>query len=123
MTTTNTEQDPQAAHQQEVAGLLPALAQLDRTATELEQNAAAGKDVTAADIGMYEHQAAHVRHLADAAGVTIQEVAQAEKKHQGDGDKGFAGRALDHATHPRDFQPTTTPAPAPDKEHDQDIDL
>lgn len=101
-----TEQDPKVlAHQEEVAGLLPALAQLDATASELEQKSAAGQEVTAAQISTYEQQAAHARHLVDAAGATAKEVADAEKEHRGDGDKGFAARGLDHATHIRSFEP------------------
>ncbi|KAB7833556.1 hypothetical protein [Streptomyces mobaraensis] len=93
-------------------------AQLDRTATELEQNTAVGT-VTAADVSLYEQQAAHARHLLAAAGAEAKDVADAEKAHRGDGERGFATRALDHATHPRLFQ-TTQPAADSGREHDHD---
>lgn len=127
MSTTETEQDPKAlAHEQEVAGLLPALAQLDATASELEQKSAAGKEVTAADVSAYEQQAAHARHLVDTAGATAKEVADAEKEHRGDGDKGFAARGLDHATHTRSFEPSEAAADGGKeraRDDEDDIDL
>jgi hypothetical protein len=120
-----TDQDTKTlAHQEEIAGLLPALAQLDATASELEQKAAAGQEVTAADVSTYEQQATHARHLVDAAGVTDREVAEAEKEHRGDGDKGFATRAMDHAIHPRSFGPTPSPADnGQDRDDEEEIDL
>ncbi|MFJ2406643.1 hypothetical protein ACIOUE_35690 [Streptomyces xanthochromogenes] len=126
MNTTETgEQDPKAvAHQQDVAGLLPVLAQLDSTASELEQKSAAGKQVTAADVSAYEHQAAHARHLVHVAGVTGQEVADAEKEHRGDGSTGFAARGLEHATHTRSYTPTPADSGSKDRDrNDEEIDL
>ncbi|MFJ2922900.1 hypothetical protein [Streptomyces sp. NPDC087307] len=120
MNSTDTEQDPTSAHQEEVAALLPALAHLDATASELEQKTAAGERVTAADVSAYEVQAAHARHLVHAAGATGQEVTDAEKEHRGDGDSGFAARGLDHATHTRSYEPT--PADSTSKERDRDDD-
>uniref|UniRef100_A0AAU3H785 Uncharacterized protein n=1 Tax=Streptomyces sp. NBC_01401 TaxID=2903854 RepID=A0AAU3H785_9ACTN len=66
MSDTQTE-DQERAHQEEVAGLLPALAQLDRTAAELEEKALSGQEVTAADVSAYEQQATHARPLVGAA--------------------------------------------------------
>ncbi|MBY8868729.1 hypothetical protein [Streptomyces sennicomposti] len=126
MSDTQTEDQDVREHQEEIAGLLPALAQLDRTATELQEKTAAGQEVTAADISAYQQQAAHARHLVDAAGVDHHEVAEAEKEHRGDGDKGFAERAMDHATHPRSFEPTPPPADNGqdrDRDDDEEIDL
>ncbi|MEU9796931.1 hypothetical protein AB0E27_41410 [Streptomyces sparsogenes] len=118
VSTTNTGQDTEnRARQQEVAGLLPVLAQLDRTATELEQSSAIGKEVTDAEVGAYQQQAAHARHLVTAAGATAEEITEAEKEHRGDGDKGFAARGLDHTTHPRIFEPTQ---PLADSTQDRD---
>ncbi|MFD5906554.1 hypothetical protein ACFWHG_34345 [Streptomyces microflavus] len=123
MSDTQTE-DQQPTHQEEVAGLLPTLAQLDRTATELEEKAGAGQEVTAADVSAYEQQAAHARHLVDAAGADHREVAEAEKEHRGDGDKGFATRAMDHAAHPRSFEPTPADNGRDrDRDDDEEIDL
>ena len=121
----DTQTEDTTAHQEEVAGLLPALAQLDRTAAELEEKAATGQ-VTAADVSTYERQAAHARHLVDATGATHREVAEAEKEHRGDGAQGFAARALDHATHPRTFEPAAPPADSAqdrDRDDEEDIDL
>ncbi|MGW1043654.1 hypothetical protein [Streptomyces sp. NPDC002547] len=125
MSSTDTEQDPTAAHQEEVAALLPALAQLDTTASELEQKTAAGEKVTAADVSAYERQAAHARHLVHAAGATSHEVTDAEKEHRGDGDKGFAARGLDHATHTRSYEPTPADSDSKsrDRDDDEEIDL
>ncbi|MFI7352089.1 hypothetical protein ACIBSR_38285 [Streptomyces sp. NPDC049936] len=126
MSDTQTEDQDVRAHQEEVAGLLPALAQLDRTAAELEEKAASGQEVTAADVSAYEQQAAHARHLVDAAGADHREVTEAEKEHRGDGDKGFAARGLEHATHPHNFEPTPPPADAGqdrDRDDDEEIDL
>ncbi|MGW6605145.1 hypothetical protein [Streptomyces sp. NPDC055036] len=124
MSTTETEQDPKdLAHQQEVAGLLPVLAQLDATASELEQKSAAGKEVTAADVGAYEQQAAHARHLVGAAGATPKEVADAEKDHRGDGAKGFAARGLDYATHIRSFEPSQAADSNKDRDRDDDEEI
>lgn len=86
--------------QEQVAGLLPALAQLDRTASDIEQAAeGTGRGMA----GVYEHQAAHARQLILAADATCQEVTDAEQQHQGDGAKGFAARGYDHALHPRPY--------------------
>ncbi|WP_328973991.1 hypothetical protein [Streptomyces sp. NBC_00239] len=125
MSDTQTEDQDVREHQEEVAGLLPALAQLDRTAAELEEKTASGQEVTAADVSTYEQQAAHARHLVDAAGADHREVAEAEKEHRGDGDKGFATRAMDHAAHPRSFEPTPPPADnGQDRDRDdEEIDL
>ncbi|MFE7394706.1 hypothetical protein [Streptomyces sp. NPDC057582] len=124
MSTTETEQDPKATeHEQEVAGLLPALAQLDRTAAELEEKTASGQEVTAADVSAYEQQAAHARHLVDAAGADHREVVEAEKEHRGDGDKGFTARGLDHAAHTRSFEPTQPAADSGKERDDEEIDL
>ncbi|MFF4828209.1 hypothetical protein ACFY20_35590 [Streptomyces sp. NPDC001312] len=124
MSDTQTEDQDVRAHQEEVAGLLPALAQLDRTAAELEEKTASGQEVTAADVSTYEQQAAHARHLVDAAGADHREVAEAEKEHRGDGDKGFAARGLNHATHPRSFEPTPPPADsAQDRARDDDEEM
>ncbi|MFJ8855167.1 hypothetical protein [Streptomyces sp. NPDC102437] len=117
MSDTQTEDQDVRAHQEEVAGLLPALAQLDRTATELQEKTASGQEVTAADVGTYQQQAAHARHLVDVAGTDHREVAEAEKEHRGDGDRGFAARGMDHAAHPRSFEQTS-----PDSGHDRDRD-
>lgn len=124
MSDTQTE-DQERAHQEEVAGLLPVLAQLDRTATELEEKTASGQEVTPADVSTYEQQAAHARHLVDAAGANWRDVTQAEKEHRGDGDKGFASRGYGHAAHPRSFEPTPPPADTgQDHDHDdEEIDL
>lgn len=126
MSDTQTEDQDVRAHQEEVAGLLPALAQLDRTAAELEEKTASGQEVTAADVSAYQQQAAHARHLVDAAGADHREVTEAEKEHRGDGDKGFAARGLDHAAHPRSFEPTPPPADNGqdrDRDDDEEIDL
>ncbi|MEU3551302.1 hypothetical protein [Streptomyces longwoodensis] len=126
MSDTQTEDQDIRAHQEEVAGLLPALAQLDRIAAELEEKTASGQEATAADVSAYQQQAAHVRHLVDAAGADHREVAEAEKEHRGDGDKGFAARGLDHAAHPRSFEPTPPPADNGqdrDRDDDEEIDL
>ncbi|MGP3691173.1 hypothetical protein ACTVZO_42005 [Streptomyces sp. IBSNAI002] len=122
MTDTAERTPDESARQTEITGLLPVLSQLDKTAAELEQLAAAGKDVTSGQIAAYEMQAAHARHLVNAAGVSTQEITAAEQEHRSDGDPGFTGRALDHATHTQHFQPTLS-TPAPDREHEQDIDL
>ncbi|MFE7268173.1 hypothetical protein ACFU9B_40250 [Streptomyces sp. NPDC057592] len=123
MNSTESEQDPQdLTHQQEVAGVLPALAQLDATASELEQKSAAG-EITAADVSAYEQQAAHARHQIDAAGASPKEVTDAEKEHRGDGDRGFAARGLDHATHTRSFEPSTDNSKDRDRDDDEEIDL
>jgi len=112
------------ARQEEVAGLLPALAQLDRTAAELEEKTASGSEITAADVSTYEQQAAHARHLVDAAGADHREVIEAEKEHRGDGEKGFAARGLDHAAHPLSFEPTPHPDDnAGDRADEEEIDL
>ncbi|MEU3084075.1 hypothetical protein ABZ697_27650 [Streptomyces albidoflavus] len=112
-------------HQAQVAGLLPALAQLDRTTTELAKKTASGQEVTAADVSTYQQQTAHARHLLDSAGADHREVAEAENGHHGDGAKGFATRAMDHATHPRTFEPTPPPADnGQDRDRDdEEIDL
>ncbi|WP_330469292.1 hypothetical protein OG547_35455 (plasmid) [Streptomyces longwoodensis] len=126
MSDTQTEDQDVRAHQEKVAGLLPALAQLDRTAAELEEKTASGQEVTPADVSAYQQQAAHARHLVDAAGADHREVAEAEKEHRGDGDKGFAARGLDHAAHPRSFEPTPPPAGNGhdrDRDDDEEIDL
>ncbi|MEV6456561.1 MULTISPECIES: hypothetical protein [Streptomyces] len=126
MSHTQTEDQDVREHQEEVAGLLPALAQLDRTVAELEEKTASGREVTAADVSAYEQQAAHARHLVDAAGADHREVAEAEKEHRGDGDKGFATRAMEHAAHPRSFEPTPPPADNGqdrDRDDDEEIDL
>ncbi|MFG3207910.1 hypothetical protein [Streptomyces sp. NPDC048192] len=124
MSSTDTEQDPKAlAHQEEVAALLPALAQLDRAASELEQKTAAGEQVTAADVHAYEQQAAHARHLVHAAGATSREVTDAEKEHRGDGDRGFAARGLDHATHTRSYEPTPADSDSKDRDRDDDEEI
>lgn len=112
----------ETVRQTEITGLLPVLSQLDKTAAELEQLAAAGKEVTAGQIAAYEMEAAHARHLVNAAGASAQEITGAEQQHRNDGDPGFTGRALDHATHPRHFQPAPS-TPTPDRDHEQDIDL
>lgn len=106
------------ARQEEIAGLLPILASLDKAAAELEQNAAAGKEVNARQIAAYETQAAHARHLVNAAGASTSEITDAEHEHRSDGDRGFTARALDHATHTRHFEP----APAADAATEHDID-
>ena len=123
MSDTKTEETEDLEHQQEVAGLLPALAQLDQTASELEQKTAAGEEVTAADISAYKHQAAHARHLVEQVGTTAKEVAAAEKEHRGDGEKGFAGRGLDHAAHPRHYEPTPGEDGQGRDRDDEEIDL
>lgn len=126
MSSTDTEQDPKAlAHQEEVAGLLPALAQLDSTASELEQKTAAGEQITAADVSVYEQQAALARHLVHAAGATSKDVTDAEKEHRGDGAQGFAARGLDHATHTRSYEPTPADSDRKDRDRadDEEIDL
>ncbi|MFF3061579.1 hypothetical protein [Streptomyces sp. NPDC057909] len=126
MSDTQTEDQDVRAHQEEVAGLLPALAQLDRTVAELEEKTASGQEVTPADVSAYEQQAAHARHLVDAAGADHREVAEAEKEHRGDGAKGFAARGLDHAARPRSFEPTPPPADNGqdrDRDDDEEIDL
>ncbi|MEU5547190.1 hypothetical protein AB0G85_33240 [Streptomyces sioyaensis] len=117
-------QEPEPlAHDQDVAALLPVLAQLDQSATELET----GQHISAAQITAYETQAAHARHLLDAAGASATEVAQAEKAHRGDGARGFAIRGLDHATHTRQFGSTepvnSQPGKYRDRDDDRDIDL
>ncbi|MFM9625061.1 hypothetical protein ACKI14_44975 [Streptomyces turgidiscabies] len=124
MSDTKTEVDQDVEHEQEVAGLLPALAQLDQTARDLEQKASAGKEVTAADISTYQHQAAHAQHLVQETGADAKEVDAAEKEHRGNGERGFAARALDHAAHPRYFEPTPADEGAARAQDDeQDIDL
>lgn len=126
MSDTKTEDPTEREHEQEIAGLLPALAQLDRTATDLEQKTAAGQEVTAADISAYRHQAAHAQHLVQDAAADAKELSAAEKEHRGDGERGFAARALDHANHPRHFEPTPAEADSgKDRERDdeQEIDL
>ncbi|MFF0142665.1 hypothetical protein ACFYRN_40310 [Streptomyces sp. NPDC005227] len=95
----------ETTRQAEITGLLPVLSQLDKTAAALEQQAAAGK-VTAGQIAAYETEAAHARHLVNAAGVSTREITDAEQEHRSDGDRGFTARALDHATHTRHFEPT-----------------
>ncbi|NMI63146.1 hypothetical protein [Streptomyces sp. RLA2-12] len=126
MSDTKTEDPAEREHEQEIAGLLPTLAQLDRTATELEQKTAAGQEVTAADISAYQQQAAHAQHLVQDAAADAKEISAAEKEHRGDGERGFATRALDHANHPRHFEPTPADAGSDkDRERDdeQEIDL
>ncbi|MEU0032011.1 hypothetical protein [Streptomyces sp. NPDC006335] len=123
MNHTQTEDSKNAAHEQEVAGLLPALAQLDRTATELEQKTAAGEAVTAADVSTYKQQAAHTQHLINEVGANAEEVVAAEKEHRGDGERGFAVRALDHASHPRHFEPTSDGEATGREQDDEEIDL
>ncbi|WP_093804049.1 hypothetical protein [Streptomyces sp. Wb2n-11] len=126
MSDTQTEDQDIRAHQEEVAGLLPALAQLDRAAAELEEKTASGQEVTPADVSAYQQQATHTRHLVDAVGANHREVAEAEKEHRGDGDKGFATRGLDHAAHPHSFEPTPPPADNGqdhDRDDDEEIDL
>lgn len=115
-----------AEREHEIARLLPALAQLDRTASELEQKTAAGQEVTAADISTYQNQAAHTQHLVQEAAADANEVSAAEKEHCGDGERGFATRALDHANHPRHFEPTPGDAGSdkePERDDEQEIDL
>ncbi|MCG0065972.1 hypothetical protein L0F81_22190 [Streptomyces tricolor] len=125
MSDTQAEEPAVLTHQEKVAGLLPALAQLDRTADELEEKTASGQ-VTSADVSAYQQQVALARHLVDVTGATHREVADAEKEHRGDGDKGFAARGLDHATHPRSFEPSPPPADSAqdrDRDDEEDIDL
>ncbi|MFI1734917.1 hypothetical protein ACH40E_38040 [Streptomyces acidicola] len=124
MNSTTTEQDNHERERQEqAAGLLPALAQLDRTATELERKSAGGDQVTQVEIDVYRHQAAHAQHLIQEAGTEAREVTDAEKDHCGDGDKGFAARALDHATHPRHFEPTPGDEDTARTRDEEEIDL
>ncbi|WP_327299924.1 hypothetical protein [Streptomyces sp. NBC_01197] len=107
------------AHQEEISGLMPVLSALDKTGRELDQQVSAGREVTAGQIAVYETQAAHARHLVSAAGASTREITEAEREHRGDGDRGFTGRGLDHATHTRHFEPL----PAADKAStDRDID-
>ncbi|MFF5893947.1 hypothetical protein ACFY72_35035 [Streptomyces globisporus] len=122
MSNTQTE-DQEHTRQEEVAGVLPALAQLDRTATELQEETTSGQEVTAADVSTYKQQAAHARHLVEATGVDHREVTEAEKEHRGDGDKGFAARGLDHAAHPRSFEPTPAYNGQARHRDDDEIDL
>lgn len=123
MSDTKTE-DVEQDREKAVAGLLPALAQLDQTATALELKASAGEEVTSADISAYQHQAAHAQHMVREAGADAKEVAAAEREHRGDGEKGFATRALDHAAHPRHFEPATgDEGAAHTRDDEEDIDL
>lgn len=116
------DQNPEeTARQAEIAGLLPALSSLDKTATELEQQAAAGK-LTAGQIAVYETETAHARHLLNAAGVSTSEITDAEREHRSVGDRGFTSRALDHATHPRRFEPTPS-ATGSDKDRERDDEM
>ncbi|MFE9334892.1 hypothetical protein [Streptomyces sp. NPDC006925] len=85
-----------------IAGLLPALAQLDLTAGELDQHRTTRDN--SAQVSTYDHQAAHARHLIFSASATCQEVEEAERLHRGDGEKGFAARGYDHALHPRQYE-------------------
>lgn len=118
----DTQSENAVSRQEEVAGVLPVLAQLDRTAADLEEKTASGQ-LTAADVTVYEHLSAHARHLVDVTGTDHREVAEAEKDHRGDGDKGFAARGLDHATHPRSFElPLADTAQTRDRD-DEEIDL
>jgi hypothetical protein len=91
----------------------------------VEEKTASGQEVTPADVSAYEQQAAHARHLVDAAGADHREVAEAEKEHRGDGATGFAARGLDHAARPRSFEPTPGPADnGQDRDRDdEEIDL
>ncbi|MGO4417287.1 hypothetical protein AB4Z54_00545, partial [Streptomyces sp. MCAF7] len=83
------------------------------------------KEVTDAEIGAYQQQAAHARHLVTSTGATAEEITGAEKEHRGDGTKGFAARGLDHTTHIRVFEPTQPLADSTqDRDHDdEEIDL
>lgn len=119
MSDTTEQSAEEIARQAEITGLLPVLSQLDKTAAELEQLAAAGKEVTTGQIAAYETEAAHARHLVNAAGASTREITDAEQEHRSDGDRGFTGRALDHATHTRHFEPT----PAADASSDKDRDI
>ncbi|MCX4885995.1 hypothetical protein [Streptomyces sp. NBC_00847] len=123
MSDTAEQNTEETARQEEIAGLLPALSSLDKTAAELEQQAAAGK-VTAGQIAVYETEAAHVRHLVNAAGVNTSEITDAEQEHRSVGDRGFTSRALDHATHPRHFEPTPDDAGSDkDRERDDEMEI
>ncbi|MFJ2561279.1 MULTISPECIES: hypothetical protein [unclassified Streptomyces] len=113
----------ETARQEEIAGLLPALSALDKTAAELEQQAAAGKEVTAGQIAAYETQAAHARHLVNAAGASTSEITAAEQEHRSDGERGFTTRALDHATHTRHFEPTPAADTGSDKDRKRDDEM
>jgi hypothetical protein len=110
----------ETARQAEIAGLLPVLSSLDKTAAGLEQQAAAGKEVTAGQIAAYETEAAHARHLVNAAGVSTSEITDAEQEHRSDGDRGFTARALDHATHTRHFEPIPAADAGSDKDRERD---
>ncbi|MEU5143724.1 hypothetical protein [Streptomyces sp. NPDC021139] len=114
-----TPEDRARAWEEEVTALLPALAALDKTATQLEAQTASGKEVTVGEVATYETQAAHVRHLVDAASVSTREITSAEAEHQSDGERGFASRGLDHATHTRHFEPS----PAADASTDQEQEV
>lgn len=116
-TTTPTPED--RAREEEVTALLPALAALDKTAAQLEAQTASGKEVTVGEIATYETQAAHVRHLVGAASVSTSEITAAEAEHRSDGQRGFASRGLDHATHTRHFEPS----PAADASTDQEQEV
>lgn len=96
--------------QVEITGLLPVLSQLDKTAAEIEQLAAAGEEVTPGQIATYETEAAHARHLVSTAGASTQEITEAERENRSGDDRGYTERALDHATHTRHFEPTPPPA-------------
>ncbi|MFI9031154.1 hypothetical protein [Streptomyces sp. NPDC053560] len=108
--------------QQRAAAILPALAVLDRQAAELEQAAAEGAPLDPGAVATYEVQAQHARHLLSEAGLTPEQITEAAEQHRGDGEPGFAERALDHTVHPRPYTSTlSTDAPtAPDQE---EIDL
>lgn len=85
--------------------LMPVLAQLDETASQLETAAAEGEEITTDHINTYELQARHGHQLLQGHDLTPGEVHDAESEHRGDGATGYAARGLDHILHTRHFEP------------------
>ncbi|MCQ4045825.1 hypothetical protein ACFOSC_27895 [Streptantibioticus rubrisoli] len=113
--------------QRATAAVLPVLASLDQQAAALQQATDRGEQINRSAVVAYELHAQHAKHLLGAHALSASDIKAAAHEHRGAGPHGFADRALDHATHPRHYEPTPPHQPQSDVDQDaekeQEIDL
>lgn len=112
-----TDQTPAAGGAHE---LLPVLASLDSLTTAMQDQQQTGEGLTDAQVADYDAQSQHARHLVLTHAVTAEDLQDAARDHQGDGEHGFETHALAHALA---LAPQAWSTETPTAHLDEEIDL
>ncbi|MFJ8957322.1 hypothetical protein ACIRO1_45255 [Streptomyces sp. NPDC102381] len=111
---------PNTDKQQQAAAVLPVLTALDQQASALEKD----EQITQNKVVAYELAAQHAQHLISKGGLSADDIKTAAEEHGGAPARNTAERALDHASHPRSFEPIEPEnEPEPDNDIDEEVEI